>query len=94
VQSYAGQMEFGVTVCRRVMSQAEAHELIEHLQAALRDIEALAPADAIEATATAKKLRAKRQAPAKKRSPAKTVPAKAKGTRRSTAAAAAAAAAR
>lgn len=43
VQSYDGQMEFGLTACRRVLSQAETHELVGHLLAALREIEALAP---------------------------------------------------
>lgn len=41
VQSYAGLLDLGVTACRRVLSQAESHELIEHLKAALREIEAL-----------------------------------------------------
>lgn len=48
VQSYAGAMEFGITACRRVLSQAEAHELIELLQVGLREIAALAPAAAAE----------------------------------------------
>ena len=43
VQSYAGEMEFGIIACRRVLSQAEAHELTEHLLAALREIQALEP---------------------------------------------------
>jgi WS/DGAT/MGAT family acyltransferase len=38
VQSYAGLMEFGVTACRRVLSQEESHELIGHLREALREI--------------------------------------------------------
>jgi WS/DGAT/MGAT family acyltransferase len=42
VQSYDGKMDFGITVCRRVMSQADAHEMIEHLRTALREIESLA----------------------------------------------------
>ena len=41
VQSYAGTMEFGITACRRVLSQAEAHELIELLKVGLHEIEAL-----------------------------------------------------
>jgi diacylglycerol O-acyltransferase / wax synthase len=41
VQSYAGLMEFGLTACRRALSQEESYELIEHLKAALREIEAL-----------------------------------------------------
>ena len=43
VQSYAGTMEFGITACRRVLSQAEAHELIELLRIGLKEIEALDP---------------------------------------------------
>jgi diacylglycerol O-acyltransferase len=41
VHSYAGLLEFGLTACRRVLSQDESYELIEHLQRALREIEAL-----------------------------------------------------
>src|SRR6476660_8728143 len=41
VHSYAGLLEFGLTACRRVLSQDEYYELIEHLQRALREIEAL-----------------------------------------------------
>lgn len=46
VQSYAGLMEFGLTACRRALSQEESHELVEHLKAALREIQALATVDA------------------------------------------------
>jgi len=42
VQSYAGLLEFGLTACRRVVSQDESYEIVEHLQAALGEIEALA----------------------------------------------------
>jgi len=41
VQSYAGLLDFGLTACRRVLSQEESHEMIGHLKAALREIEAL-----------------------------------------------------
>ena len=41
VQSYAGLLEFGLTACRRVVSQDESYEIVAHLQAALREIEAL-----------------------------------------------------
>jgi diacylglycerol O-acyltransferase / wax synthase len=41
VQSYAGWLEFGITACRRVLSQDESHEIIENLKDALRQIEAL-----------------------------------------------------
>lgn len=43
VQSYAGQLEFGLTACRRVLSQEESRELCGHLLQGLREIEALAP---------------------------------------------------
>jgi len=46
VQSYAGQLEFGLTACRRALSQEESVELIEHLKGALREIEALSPVTA------------------------------------------------
>ncbi|MBR1296030.1 wax ester/triacylglycerol synthase family O-acyltransferase [Bradyrhizobium sp. AUGA SZCCT0042] len=45
VQSYAGLLEFGLTACRRVLSQEESYELVEHLRAALREIEALPPVE-------------------------------------------------
>ena len=42
VQSYAGKvLEFGVTCCRRVLSQDESHELIGYLKDALKEIEQL-----------------------------------------------------
>jgi hypothetical protein len=41
VQSYAGLLEFGLTACRRVVSQEESYEIVAHLQAALREIKAL-----------------------------------------------------
>ena len=43
VQSYEGQMEFGLTACRRALSQTESHELVEHLLTSLREIQALHP---------------------------------------------------
>jgi hypothetical protein len=46
VQSYAGLLEFGLTACRRVLSQDESYELIDHLRTALREIQALPPVDA------------------------------------------------
>ncbi len=39
MQSYAGQLEFGITACRRALSQAESYELIANLRAALREIQ-------------------------------------------------------
>jgi WS/DGAT/MGAT family acyltransferase len=52
VQSYAGLLEFGLTACRRVLSQDESYELIDHLRTALREIQALPPVDATEKPAT------------------------------------------
>ncbi|WP_179405624.1 WS/DGAT/MGAT family O-acyltransferase [Burkholderia guangdongensis] len=49
VQSYAGQLDFGLTACRRILSQDESYELIELLKAALREIEALPSVDEAEA---------------------------------------------
>ncbi len=71
VQSYAGTMEFGITACRRVLSQAEAHELIELLKVGLKEIEALepvAPAADTEAAAPAPEVIAAKpaRAPARK----------------------------
>ncbi|MEP6875212.1 MAG: wax ester/triacylglycerol synthase family O-acyltransferase [Burkholderiales bacterium] len=56
VQSYAGAMEFGITACRRVLSQAEAHELIDLLKVGLSEIQALdpvPPAEVVEAAEVA-----------------------------------------
>jgi diacylglycerol O-acyltransferase / wax synthase len=53
VQSYAGLLEFGLTACRRVLSQDESHEIVRYLQGALRDIEALPPVDAVTPSASA-----------------------------------------
>jgi diacylglycerol O-acyltransferase / wax synthase len=41
VQSYAGLMEFGLTACRRALSQEESHEMVNLLQEALREIQNL-----------------------------------------------------
>ena len=46
VQSYAGSLEFGLTACRRVLSQDESYELVEHLRTALRELESLPTVDA------------------------------------------------
>lgn len=43
VQSYAGKLEFGLTCCRRVLSQEESYEMIGRLKEALHEIEALPP---------------------------------------------------
>lgn len=41
VQSYAGSLDFGITACRRVLSQAESYELMGYLREALHEIEQL-----------------------------------------------------
>ncbi len=46
VQSYAGSLEFGLTACRRVLTQEESYELVGHLKAALKEIETLPSIDA------------------------------------------------
>lgn len=46
VASYDGMLEWGITACRRTLSQAESREVIGHLQEALRIIEALPEAAA------------------------------------------------
>ncbi len=53
VQSYAGEMEFGITACRRVLSQPEVRELTEHLLATLRELQRLAPVAVQETTVVA-----------------------------------------
>ena len=52
VQSYAGLLEFGLTACRRILSQDESYEMIEHLHAALREIQALPSVDETAGPAT------------------------------------------
>lgn len=66
VHSYAGLLEFGLTACRRVLSQEESLELIEHLRGALKAIEALpaveeAPAAISEIAVAAKASSKKKQ---------------------------------
>jgi len=41
VQSYAGWLEFGLTACRRVLSQDESYELVRYLRDALAEIQRL-----------------------------------------------------
>jgi len=53
VQSYAGQLEFGITACRRALSQAESHELIANLRAALSEIQGFESVDQSAAAAPA-----------------------------------------
>jgi WS/DGAT/MGAT family acyltransferase len=79
VQSYAGTMEFGITACRRVLSQAEAHELIELLKVGLREIEALEPVAAVAEVAEVATAPAAESEPAKRaRAPARKTRAMAK----------------
>ncbi|WP_084216751.1 WS/DGAT/MGAT family O-acyltransferase [Xenophilus azovorans] len=74
VQSYAGSLDFGLTACRRILSQEESYELIGHLRDALEQIRQLpgvdgaaAPAEPAAAPpATARKPRTPRAAPAGK----------------------------
>ena len=69
VQSYAGTMEFGITACRRVLSQAEAHELIELLRIGLKEIEALDPVVAADPELVPPP-KAEPKPPARRRAPA------------------------
>jgi diacylglycerol O-acyltransferase len=41
VQSYAGSLDFGLTACRRVLSQEESYELVGYLRDALDEIRQL-----------------------------------------------------
>ncbi|MDP9878026.1 WS/DGAT/MGAT family acyltransferase [Variovorax boronicumulans] len=78
VQSYAGQLDLGITACRRILSQEESYELIDHLRAALRKIERL---PSVEVASQAQSTKADERAAAaaapapldgKKKTPAKT----------------------
>jgi len=63
VHSYAGSLEFGLTACRRVVSQDESYELVRYLRDALDQIKKLPSIDApaaVEAPARAAKPAAKR----------------------------------
>ena len=54
VQSYAGLLEFGITACRRALSQDESHELLGHMRATLEEIRAFdSVAEAAPAAAAA-----------------------------------------
>jgi WS/DGAT/MGAT family acyltransferase len=58
VQSYAGSLEFGLTACRRVVSQDESYELVRYLRDALDEIRKLPSVEegaAVEAPARAAK---------------------------------------
>lgn len=47
VQSYAGLLEFGLTACRRVLSQDESYELIGYLHDALAELQRLPSAEPV-----------------------------------------------
>jgi WS/DGAT/MGAT family acyltransferase len=47
VQSYAGSLEFGLTACRRVLSQEESYEIVGYLRDALEEIRRLPSAQAV-----------------------------------------------
>lgn len=49
VQSYAGSLDFGITACRRVLSQDESYELMGYLRDALHEIAQLPGVDGAEA---------------------------------------------
>ncbi|WHZ13084.1 MAG: Wax ester synthase/acyl-CoA:diacylglycerol acyltransferase [Burkholderiaceae bacterium] len=54
VQSYTGLLEFGITACRRALSQDESHELLGHMRAALEEIRGFdSVAEAVPAAAEA-----------------------------------------
>ena len=76
VQSYAGQLEFGLTACRRVLSQAESHELVGYLMAALHEIEALAPPEAEAEVAAVAAVTDQAPKPAARKTPRRTRPTK------------------
>ena len=79
VHSYAGQLEFGLTACRRVLPQQELQELVDDLKTALEEIKALpsvAEAGAVAPTPAAPRKRVARAAtngsvPAKPARPAR-----------------------
>lgn len=67
VQSYAGLLDLGITACRRVLSQDESHELVAHLQTALREIEALPAVSDASGEGSAVELNDPAKMPAKKK---------------------------
>ncbi|QFZ83576.1 wax ester/triacylglycerol synthase family O-acyltransferase [Variovorax paradoxus] len=73
VQSYAGSLDFGLTACRRILSQEESYELIGHLRAALRQIERLPSIEAAAQPGVAKEVQAEvvpAKAPRRAKAPA------------------------
>ncbi len=67
VQSYAGQLEFGITACRRTLPQEASHELIGYLSDALKEIESF---ESVEAAAPAPE----KAAPARSKTGTKAAP--------------------
>jgi WS/DGAT/MGAT family acyltransferase len=72
VQSYDGSLDFGITACRRVLSQEESYELVGYLRDALEEIRQLpsvgqptAAADAVAAAAVPRPLKVKVKSAAK-----------------------------
>jgi hypothetical protein len=66
VQSYDGSLDFGITACRRVLSQEESYELVGYLRDALEEIRQLpsvgqptAAADAVAAAAVPRPVQVK-----------------------------------
>ncbi|WP_447777825.1 wax ester/triacylglycerol synthase family O-acyltransferase [Variovorax boronicumulans] len=77
VQSYAGSLDFGLTACRRILSQEESYELIGHLRAALRQIERLPSIEAAAQPVVAKETEAEvvpAKAPRRAKAPAASKP--------------------
>ncbi|WP_341886800.1 wax ester/triacylglycerol synthase family O-acyltransferase [Variovorax sp. YR752] len=77
VQSYAGSLDFGLTACRRILSQEESYELIGHLRAALRQIERLPSIGAAAQPVVAKEVEAEvvpAKAPRRAKAPAAAKP--------------------
>jgi diacylglycerol O-acyltransferase / wax synthase len=53
VQSYAGSLEFGLTACRRVLSQEESYEIVGYLRDALEEIRRLPSVEQVAEPAVA-----------------------------------------
>ena len=71
VQSYAGEMEFGITACHRVLSQPEVHEITQHLLSSLRELQRLVPAAAAETVAAPAAVPVRAAKPVAAKAPAK-----------------------
>ncbi|MCP4616742.1 MAG: wax ester/triacylglycerol synthase family O-acyltransferase [Bradyrhizobium sp.] len=81
VQSYAGQLDLGVTACRRALSQEESDELIGHLKRALQEIEALPAVAGMSGGEAAAPAVIELDKPAAKKKPAAAAQAKSPGKR-------------